>query len=144
MSAEIQFFVPGVPAPGGSKRAFRNKHTGRVVVVDDCRRNKDWRATVGICASEAIHDPLSGPVGVEVVFFMPRPKGHFGKRGLRPAAPTYPTTRPDATKLWRAAEDALKGIAWSDDSQVVLQTVIKAYSEKPGLWVRIWAVNGKG
>lgn len=122
------FFVPGIPAPGGSKRGFVHPHTGRVVIVDDAKRNASWRSVVALTAARYFPKPIEGPVRVLVTFLMPRPLGHFGKRGLRDSAPAYPTTRPDASKLWRSTEDALKGIAWLDDAQVVTQTILKRYA----------------
>lgn len=133
-----EFFVPGIPAPGGSKKGFVNPKTGCVVIVDDAKRNKDWRATVALFASQRFHEPLTCPVSVEVMFYMPRPKGHLRKDGsVRPSAPQYPTVKPDATKLWRSTEDALKGIAWRDDSQVVQQFICKVYGSRPGalIWI---------
>jgi Holliday junction resolvase RusA-like endonuclease len=132
------FFVPGIPAPGGSKKGFVNPKTKRVVIVDDCSRNKDWRASVALAGSQQFSEPLQGPLSVEVVFYMPRPKGHFRANGTRkPAAPEYPTTKPDTTKLWRSTEDALTGIAWMDDSQVVEQYAIKLYGARPGARISI-------
>lgn len=54
-----KFFVAGVPAPGGSKKAFIVN--GRANVTDDCKRNAPWRNSVSITAS-ATHqdDPFSG------------------------------------------------------------------------------------
>lgn len=130
---ETSFFVPGIPAPGGSKKGFYNPKTRRVVIVDDAKRNKDWRASVAMAASRAFDRPETCALAVRVSFQMPRPKGHFRADGsVKPKAPRYPTTRPDATKLWRSTEDALKGIAWLDDSQVVKQYVEKVYGDRPG------------
>lgn len=72
---------------------------------------------------------IDGPCMLTVDFYMPRPKWHFGKSGLRSSAPRYPTTRPDATKLLRSTEDAMRGIVWRDDSQVVRQNVCKWYAD---------------
>jgi crossover junction endodeoxyribonuclease RusA len=137
----VTLWVPGIPQPGGSKRAFLHRKTRRPIVTDDCRRNKDWRAVVALCAVEHFREPLDGPLGVDVEFCVQRPKGHMGKRGLRPSAPTYPTVRPDATKLWRSTEDALTGIAWRDDSQIVIQTVRKVYGVTPGARIRVWRIE---
>ncbi len=135
------FFVPGIPAPGGSKRAFLHRVTGKIIVKDDCKRNKDWRTTVKAFAVDHFLQPFRGPVKVTVIFQMPRPKGHFGSGKnagkVKDSAPPFPITKPDATKLWRAAEDSLKGIAWLDDSQVVRQTVVKIYSDTPGAQIMI-------
>jgi Holliday junction resolvase RusA-like endonuclease len=72
---------------------------------------------------------LDGPLALAVTFHVPRPKGHYGKRGLRPTAQVYPTTRPDVTKLLRAVEDACTGVVWRDDAQVVRQVAAKVYGE---------------
>jgi crossover junction endodeoxyribonuclease RusA len=81
---------------------------------------------------------MTGPILLEIGFRLPRPKGHYGVKGLRPSAPPYPVTKPDLTKLLRALEDALKGLAWRDDSQVVAQRITKDYTDgAPGAHVRI-------
>jgi Holliday junction resolvase RusA-like endonuclease len=140
----VSFFVPGIPAPGGSKRSMVHRHTGKIVTMEDCKRTKDWRSMVAIAAAEECRgDLFTGPISVNVTFQMPRPKGHYrekpGVYEVRKGAPRYPTTRPDATKLWRSTEDALKGIAWKDDSQVVRQTVWKMYGT-PGASISIMEV----
>jgi Holliday junction resolvase RusA-like endonuclease len=141
----IRFFVPGLPRPGGSKRAFVNKATGRVVVTEDCKRSKDWRTAVAFKASEAIKSPFAGPVEVRFEFLMPRPKGHFGSGKnagvLRSSAPAYPAVKPDVTKLIRSTEDAMKGIAWNDDAQAVKQFGEKRYAEISGAIITIIALD---
>ncbi len=146
----VHVFVPGIPAPGGSKRAFAFRRRDGSIganVVDAAKRNKPWRAAVALAASKAFSQPLDGAVMVSATFCMPRPKGHYrsGKNAhrLRGSAPLFAEKRPDATKLWRAVEDALTGIAWKDDAQVVHQIIDKRYSEKPGLhlWVRTVTVK---
>lgn len=141
----ISFFVPGIPAPGGSKKGFVNPKTGHVVIVDDAKYNKDWRKTVSAEAfahlqSINITTPMRCPLRVNVCFCLPRPKGHYrtGKNVglLRRGSPVYHTIRPDATKLWRSTEDALTGIAWYDDAQIVSQRVRKTYTN-PQLDMRL-------
>ena len=139
---EIKFFVPGIPAPGGSKKAYINRHTGKVCVVDDCKRNKPWRDRVASFAMP--HRPselLLSPIELSVDFLMPRPKYHYGtgrnSAKLKPSAPKFCVKKPDATKLLRALEDALTGVIWKDDEQVVKQTVRKHYGETPGAIVTI-------
>jgi Holliday junction resolvase RusA-like endonuclease len=141
----IRFFVPGLPRPGGSKRAFLHKTTGRVIVTEDCKRSKDWRTAVAFKASEAIKSPFAGPVEVRFEFLMPRPKGHFGSGRntgiLRSSAPAYPAVKPDVTKLVRSTEDAMKGIAWNDDAQAVRQIGEKRYAEIAGAIITITALD---
>ncbi len=140
--ASIAFFVPGIPKPGGSKTAYRDKRTGRINIVDACVGNKDWRATVSLAAAEAMNKaglaPFLGPLFARFVFFMPRPKDHYRKDGaIRESYLSQQhTCKPDITKLVRAAEDACTGIVWHDDSLIVGHEADKRYvapNESPGL-----------
>lgn len=131
----VSFFVPGIPAPGGSKRFVGfSKATGRAILIDAAgQRNKDWRSVVSLRGSEAMAGVggglFSGPLHVSMVFYMPRPSGHFGRMGTpRNGAPEWPITRPDALKLTRSTEDALTGIIWNDDAQTVVLDIQKRYA----------------
>ena len=142
MSEDIKFYVPGIPAPGGSKKGYIHPKTKRIIIVEDCQRNKPWRDRVVTFAMD--HRPkelLTDAIYLQVDFLMPRPKSHFGTGKnsaiLKKSAPKYHTKKPDATKLLRALEDALTGVIWRDDEQVVKQLVRKAYSDHPGALVTI-------
>ncbi|MFA6046499.1 MAG: RusA family crossover junction endodeoxyribonuclease [Phycisphaerales bacterium] len=135
---EITFQVHGVPAPGGSKRGFFSPKTKRVIITEDCKRSKPWRALVSSAALDAHQgEPLDGPLRLEVEFVLPRPKHHTGARGLKASAPHFHVIAPDSTKLLRSTEDALKGICWHDDAQVAVQSVSKRYGPRPGAVVRV-------
>jgi Holliday junction resolvase RusA-like endonuclease len=138
----IQFFVPGLPQPGGSKRAFYIAKLGRAIVTDANSKAKDWKRTVSTFVSANFKcDPTRSPLSVEFTFHMPRPKGHFGSGKnsmiIKPTAPAFPTTKPDTTKLIRSTEDALTGIVWVDDSQIVEQIGRKVYSDRVGAMITV-------
>lgn len=134
---EVRFFVPGIPQPGGSKRAFYIPKLKRSVITEANPRSKDWRVAVAWAAREAIGAPISGPLEVHFTFMMQRLKGHYGKKGLKTSAPKYHTVKPDTTKLIRSTEDAMKGIAWADDSQVARQFGEKVYADRAGCLITI-------
>ena len=48
----------------------------------------------------------------------------------------YPTKKPDTDNIAKV-KDALNGIAFKDDSQVVKETIIKRYAEVPKLVIYI-------
>ena len=126
----IQFIVHGRPSPAGSKR-----HVGNGILVDSSgEKGKAWRSVVQDSARQVFNgDLLRGPLRVQFVFYKPRPKGHFGTGSkastLKADAPEYPTGRPDCLKLARAVEDALTGVVWADDSQIVDEQLVKCYGE---------------
>jgi Holliday junction resolvase RusA-like endonuclease len=154
----LSFLCPGVPQPGGSKKGFFNPKIGRVVIVEDAKRNAPWRAVVTLAAQTAVQAfhgtintpdptttfPLTGPLAVRFKFTFPRPTGHFGSgrnaSNLKPSAPPWPATRPDCTKIIRSTEDALTGILWADDARIVHQVAGKLYGDKPGALVEVWTL----
>lgn len=127
----IAFTVYGKPAPAGSKRGFYNAKAARVIITDASKNSRPWKAQVSDAAAEAMDGGalLNGPVELSLTFYVPRPKGHFGAKGVRPSAPTSPTVKPDLLKLARAVEDALSGIVYRDDAQIVTEHLEKHYGE---------------
>lgn len=140
----VRFTVVGQPEPAGSKKAFVNKHTGRAAVVDANPRAKGWKSRVTDEAMAAMDGQplLDGALFVQLTFVVPRPKGHFGKKGLLPSAPEFPTVRPDVLKLARGVEDAMSGVVYRDDAQIVRELLCKFYGEPARCEVRVsFAVN---
>lgn len=144
----INFFVPGIPATAGSKRPFiyKSKKDGKnkVAMCPDNKRQKPWMTDVKFAAAEAYSgDPITGPVRLSITFILPRPKSHFGTGKnadvLKPSAPKMPITKPDLTKMIRAVEDALRGVIWKDDNQVVGQKTDKIYGNRSGAVVVVYS-----
>jgi Holliday junction resolvase RusA-like endonuclease len=142
----VTFSVFGVAQPAGSKRAFVHTHTKRVVVTDDARRSRPWKQEVAAVATEAMlgRELYTGPLALELEVTVTRPRGHYGKRGLLPSAPIYPTTRPDLLKLARAVEDALTGIVYRDDALIIVEHLRKGFGEPARVDVSIRPLDGTG
>lgn len=105
-----------------------------------------WRGAIATEARACIAADLTRwqifncPVEVRATFRLPRPLGHSGARGLRASAPAFPGRKPDLDKLARAALDALTGVVFLDDAQVVDLVVRKRYTDpgqQPGVSVEI-------
>lgn len=141
----ISFTVLGVPQTAGSKRAFPFRRPGGslgVRVTDDNPKGREWKNAVAWAAREVFRGPLlEGPLVLRIVFVLPRPKGHFGKRGLLDSAPARPTTKPDLLKRARAIEDSLNGIVWRDDAQIVEEVLGKFYGEPARAEVAVSALQ---
>ena len=140
----LEFFVAGIPKPGGSKKAFpiRGKDGKMHVIVTDASNNKDWRQSVkAACLMVWFGPPTIQALELKVTFVMPYRKGHYGtgkhKDNLKPSAPYWHTSKPDLTKLLRSTEDALTGVLWIDDSQIVQTTLSKIYGFKPGASIEV-------
>lgn len=143
----LEFVVYGKPQPGGSKRIVPSgRPGGRSHLTADNPSVRQWMDRVAAEAGEAMDGGalLEGALTLVARFYVVRPQGHFGTGrnagALRASAPEHPTTRPDVTKLVRAVEDALKGVVWRDDAQVVWQTTSKQYGEPARVEVEVAAV----
>lgn len=137
----LTFFVPGNPAPQGSK-----SHVGKGVMVESSKALKPWRESIRWAAMHAERIgttgplvQLSGPVMVVLEFVMKRPAS-TPKRRTPPAV-----KRPDVDKLARAVLDALSSAGtWGDDSQVTTLVASKRLAEineTPGVHVRVSAID---
>lgn len=130
----IDLFVPGTPQVQGNHRVSRTGYT-----YDTNKKLKPWRDAVAMMVrnhmrKNGINPITEGPVGMALTFVMPRTKAMKNK----PAPPM--TQRPDTIKLARAIEDALAGIAYGDDSQIIHHYLVKRRAEpdeKPGVKITI-------
>lgn len=80
-------------------------------------------------------DQLQGALTVKIRAFMPMPQAlakHKAKGPLAEAGEIRPITRPDCDNMAKCV-DALNGIVWHDDAQVVSLTIDKFYSSRPRL-----------
>ena len=118
----MKLFVPGAPAPQGSK-SFKGIRGGKAILVESSEAVGPWRERVALAAHSNADGLIAGPVSVRLDFVMPRPKS-APKRTTPPAV-----KRPDIDKLSRAILDALTGICWHDDSQVIALTATKRLAE---------------
>jgi crossover junction endodeoxyribonuclease RusA len=129
---EISFDVIGRPSPQGSKKSI-----GQNRFVESSKFLPAWRNAVRVAAEEAVAlnawARTSAPVELEVMFYLARPSTvSVAKR----AAPIVP---PDLDKLLRGVGDALSGVIYDDDSQVVRILAWKTYADTrdPGAFVRV-------
>jgi crossover junction endodeoxyribonuclease RusA len=119
------FSVAGLPIPQGSLKMMN----GNIVHVKD-KELRAWRTDVGNTAKNCgvqVIEKNRGAI-IDLMFCMPKPSSV--KRSI-------PSTRPDLDKLIRAVLDALTGIAYVDDGQVVAITASKIYSNYIGVKIGI-------
>ena len=134
----VEFFVPGIPRPQGSKR-----HLGNGVMVESSKHVKDWRAAVAYTAAQIMdcRPDFAGGVAVTLRFEFQRPKSHYRsvKGTLQPkdSAPSKVTTKPDIDKIVRAVLDACAGVVWADDAQVYWVEAEKVYGPRPGVSITV-------
>lgn len=155
----LSVFVAGKPQPAGSKNAhvIRNKagepvrrESGAIVTVvtDANKKSKPWQSEVKDAARVlwGAKPLLTVPLYFRATFYVLRPQSHF--RGGKHAAEVkrnsaqFPASKPDVLKLARGVEDALTGVIWRDDAQIVAEQINKRYGEKPGVQIEVGILPG--
>jgi len=137
----LNLTIQGKPATQGSKIPMPGKRFG---VKDSCKELPAWRHYVALEARKKYRDHIvrDRPLSMTLIFVRPRPKSHLRKNGaVKPTAPKYPTTRPDSIKMARAIEDALAGVIYHDDSQIVKHEILKIYGNRYETTIRVEEVK---
>ena len=138
MRNTIYITVPGQPKSQKRHRHFkRESFTGTYDPSAD-----DKKSFLSYIADKAPKEPLKGPIHLEIIFYMKRPKGHYGtgknEEKVKDSAPSYHTSKPDVSNLVKFVEDAMNSIFWYDDSQIYLLRAEKNYHTKPLTYIEIY------
>jgi len=106
-------------------------------MIESSKRVKPFRDDVRKAAESAALPPdwpMAAPMRVGMRFHFARPKSHFKGNGvaLSKSAPEEATSHGlgDLEKLARSVNDALSGVLFNDDRQVVEMHLAKAYDSE--------------
>lgn len=116
----MTFTIEGRCPTKGSTKSFLNPKTGKIVTMADNANLKQWTKDARWQARAAKVPMIYKPHGVALYVRVESVKPKTSKA-------TAPTVRPDLDKSLRAILDALTGVCYADDSQVVSVTATKAY-----------------
>jgi len=138
---KIEITVLGNPK---AQKRHRSTSVGKFI------RNYDPSASDKADFLALVHDkapqkPFAGAISLQAGFYMPYPKkflrtGKFEGQ-LKPNAPKYCITRPDADNYAKYVLDSLNSVFYNDDSQVAVLIVSKKYSFKPRTEIIIEEIN---
>lgn len=109
---------------------------------------KAYEDLIKLRATEAItakgYGPISKDCGVAVVIqcFLRRPKNHFDKHGnVKIQYYRSAVVKPDVDNLEKIVYDALKGIAYVDDCQIVESSAVKYWCNDDNPKTNIYIIN---
>lgn len=117
MSDSLQIVVEGPPKAKGRPRFGKGRvYTPKATKAAEW--DMGWHAGVAMVGRQV----FDGPLAVQIHAWVKKPKK--GKH-------EHPIVKPDADNLAKLVCDALNGIVWHDDKQIVDLQVIKNYSLDP-------------
>ena len=101
----------------------------------DPRTAHEWRETVAIVVGSAVSEPIEGPVRLSLAFFFPRPKSHYGTGKnsdvVKASAPVHHAQKPDIDNVIKSTLDAMNGVLYGDDKQVIQLRAEKRWAHQP-------------
>ena len=127
---KVEFIILGNAVAQGRPRFTRR---GNYVVTYDPEKSKEWKNEVIRQAVAQGAVMLSGALRVELMFNMKRPKS-------LPKKVKHHIKKPDLDNLGKAVLDALSGICYNDDAQVIVLRMVKNYvlpNESPNVQINI-------
>lgn len=133
----IVFTVNGIPQGKGRPR-FRR--AGNFVQTYTDTKTKTYEQHIRESAINAMGSgsPLEGPVGVDLYIRLPVPQSHSKtRRAMCLEGLERPLKKPDIDNVIKAYLDAMNGVVYADDTQVVRVSAKKTYSSVPGVDVCI-------
>lgn len=135
MSRIIRVTAYGRPAPKGRPRVVRlpngavRTYTPRATVA--------WEEDVRLQAlASRPAQPIEGPIRLELTVVLLRPRSAPKRR-------VWPDRRPDLDNYTKTVLDALNGLYWRDDAQIVELAARKIYGEPPRIEILV-QVLGEG
>ena len=140
---EINFWAPAVPIAQPRQRTRVMRIGKRAVAQNYTPADSPvnaFKATVRAAFAQSYSGPpLDGPLTASISFLFPRPTA---KQWTTKAMPReWHDKKPDVDNLIKAVLDALNGLAFQDDKQVVqlgmVQKLICAGDETPGVRIVI-------
>ena len=147
---EVRFSVPGEPEGKGRPR-FSTGYSGRggraFVRVHTPMQTVNYENLVKVeyeNAARGFMFPDNAMLDMRIVAYYGVPKSDSKKkREQKLNGEIRPTKKPDADNVVKSVADALNGIAYKDDTQIVDCQIRKFYSDKPRVEVRIIEIERK-
>jgi len=135
----FDLFVSGEPVAQGRPRFTTISGHARAV---DPAKSREYKQIVSVMARQKMGElglsPMEGPLKLQIHVFRIPPKSMGKKKGAEACAFSRGiTTKPDLDNYIKLVSDALNGVVFVDDSQVVAIEADKRFSATPGMVITV-------
>lgn len=136
----IRLTIPGEPVAQGRPRFSRR---GKYVSTYDPPKSRGYKEYIKQIARQELHiEPLTGSIRINVKVYIGIQKaGSKLTRRKKQDGIIRPTVKPDTDNYYKAVSDALTGILWEDDNQIVEIHVGKWYSDQPRVEIEVEEID---
>lgn len=124
--------------PVAQARTKGRRVKGGIRMYDPPKTAKFKRALHRLAVKQYQDEPLEGQLEVNLIFFRAVQKSISKKeRVLRLSGVHRPTVKPDVDNYIKSTFDALNGVLWADDNQIVKVAAEKRYAEQPRIEIEV-------
>jgi Holliday junction resolvase RusA-like endonuclease len=137
----IKITIPGEAVPQGRPR-FSTR--GGFPRAYDPAKSREFKSYVRLLAAQAMNGapPIEGAVSLVVVIYRAIPKSFSKrKRHLALEGEVLPVTKSDLDNVVKSLTDAITGVIFRDDAQIVDLHACKLYDNTPRTEIQIAEVN---
>ena len=142
-------FLLTIPAEPIAQGRPRLSSRGGFARAYDPPKSRSWKALVADFAEKAMKEqgltqPMEGPLMVKIRFGFPLPKSQYRKN---PKPMMWHMKRPDLDNLYKGVIDAMEGIVYPRDSEIVkviMDKVIVPQGEAPYVNLAVMTVEALG
>lgn len=136
----IKFTIPGEPQGKARARTFYHQKANRVVSMTP-EKTQNYENLIKMVATQEQEDkpiPAVEPLEITIKAYYSIPNSDSKKKKqMKLDGLIRPTKKPDADNVCKVVCDALNGVCYKDDTQIVKAIIEKYYSEKPRVEVEI-------
>lgn len=131
MHATDQLYFTFEIEPVSQLRPRTSARGGHVRVYDPPKVKQFKSILHNLVTEQYKKPPLTGALSVSLLFYRPVQRSLSNvERQRRLSNQHKPTVKPDVDNYIKSTLDALNGVLWEDDSQIVKLTAEKRYGEK--------------
>lgn len=134
----MRFIVNGAPRGKQRARTFYNARMGKMQSITP-EQTKDYESLIRWSFKEAGGEYMGDKcITLNIVAVYPIPKS-FSKSKRQEAIEgrIFPKVKPDLDNMAKAVLDALNGVCYADDKQVIAFSLCKKYGTEPRLEVEV-------
>lgn len=136
---KVSIRIPVTPAPWQRPKTRVVKGWVKHYSPAKTKKYEQSIAEYYIQSTKAFKFEKDQALGINIEFGMPIPKStpKSRKQAMSEGIVRH-IKKPDIDNLTKSVLDALNGVAWEDDSQIVRLTASKEYSEEPYVYLYIY------
>ncbi|MBR1418687.1 MAG: RusA family crossover junction endodeoxyribonuclease [Synergistaceae bacterium] len=139
MTKIFKFEVPGAAVPQGRPRLTTIGGYARAYDPPKCKAYKEFvrECAIAQCRPD-LNNLYLGAVEIKVTEYRAIPKSWSKVRQLKALNGVIkPIIKPDTDNILKIIKDALNGVMWKDDAQVVHDDITKVYDAEPRVTVEV-------